>query len=400
MKTNTMLIGLLFSSILLTSCTSDDDDMDKEPNVTAPSTYNFVRSGASSVSYGGQTIRIKMAEELISALKDPSNSESDLNGMFAHQEGGNDFSDASLNSSSKGIRSRTAASNNYFLTNSTESNAIKGNFDSWIKEQVDEVYPKWNNNASAGSAGNIQEAGGGSTRYVNAKGLELNQAINKSLIGALMTDQILNNYLSASILDEASNRDENDNDVLAEGKNYTTMEHKWDEAFGYLYGTDNAEAPALAADSFLSKYLSKVDDDPDFEGIAQEVYDAFKLGRAAIVAKNYTVRDEQVFIIREAISKVIAIRAVYYMQQGKINIGKDNGSAFHDLSEGYGFVYSLRFTRDPNMNQPQIPTNEISGFLDALMEGNGFWDVNSETLDEISDRIASLYGFTVGEAAS
>ena len=161
MKTNKLLIGLLFSGSLLISCTSDDDDMGKEPDVKAPSTYKFERDGATSVSYSGQTTRIKMGEELISGLKDPSRSEADLDGMFAHEEGNTDFSDADLNASDKNIRSKTAASNDYFSANSTESNAIKADFDSWIQEQVDEVYPKWNDNASAGNAGNIQEAGGG-----------------------------------------------------------------------------------------------------------------------------------------------------------------------------------------------------------------------------------------------
>ncbi len=51
-----------------------------------------------------------------------------------------------------------------------------------------------------------------------------------------MTDQILNNYLSPAVLDAGDNVTKNDNDILADGKDYTTMEHKWDEAFGYLYG--------------------------------------------------------------------------------------------------------------------------------------------------------------------
>jgi uncharacterized protein YjaZ len=38
------------------------------------------------------------------------------------------------------------------------------------------------------------------------------------------------------VLDEADNRTNNDAKVLEEGELYTTMEHKWDEAYGYLYG--------------------------------------------------------------------------------------------------------------------------------------------------------------------
>ena len=400
MKSYNKLFGILLLGAVMTSCSDDDDNMGGGPEVTPPATYKFERNGSSSVSYSGQTTRIKMGEELISAMKDPSRTEAQLDGMFAHEEGNEDFSEASLNASDKNIRSKSAASQDYFSSNTTEANAIKADFDAWIQDQVNEVYPNWEEDAAAGQPGNIQEAGGGSTRYVNGKGLELNQAVNKSMIGALMTDQMLNNYLGRAILDQGNNRQENDDEVLAEGKNYTTMEHKWDEAFGYLYGTDNAEAPVLNADSFLNKYLARVEGDPDFAGIAQTVYDAFKLGRAAIVAKNYTVRDEQAAIIKDNISKVIAIRAVYYLQQAKANLGSDNGSAFHDLSEGYGFVYSLRFTRDTTTDQPHLSTSQINDFLETLMAGNGFWDITGETLDQISEEIAEPFDFSVEEAAN
>ena len=33
-------------------------------------------------------------------------------------------------------------------------------------------------------------------------------------------------------------KQDNDNNVLADGKDYTMMEHKWDEGFGYLYGQE------------------------------------------------------------------------------------------------------------------------------------------------------------------
>ncbi len=70
----------------------------------------------------------------------------------------------------------------------------------------------------------------------------------------------------------------------------------------------------------------------DFAGIAQDIFDAFKLGRAAIVAKDYELRNEQAEILRTKISEVIGIRSVYYLQQGKNAIEAQNfGTAFHDL---------------------------------------------------------------------
>lgn len=389
--------------LIISSCSSDDDNTngEQEIEVVAPATYSFTREGNSTVSFGGQSTRIAMAEEFVSALKDNSRTPAQLEGMFAHVEAANDFSDADLNASDKSIRSKTANSKDYFSGNATDAAAIKTQFDTWITAQATDVFDKWDDIASAGVAGQLQEAGGGSTRYINSKGLELNQAIAKSLIGALMGDQMLNNYLGTAVLDEASNRADNDNGILADGKTYTTMEHKWDEAFGYLYGAEtNAAAPELNVDSFMSKYLSRVEGDTDFAGIAGKVYDAFKLGRAAIEAKNYTVRDEQAQIIREEISKVIAIRSVYYLQQGKANLGTDNASAFHDLSEGFGFIYSLQFTRIPNTPNPYFSKSEVDGFINQLMANNGFWDVTPETLDQISNTIAAKFGFTVAQAGS
>ena len=156
----------------------------------------------------------------------------------------------------------------------------------------------------------------------------------------------------------------------------------------------------MALASFLNKYLAKVDGDPDFKGIANTIYDAFKLGRAAIVNNDYITRDEQVEIIRENISKVIAIRAIYYLQQGKADLNSDMAAAFHDLSEGLGFIYSLQFTRQPNSSDSFFTLQEVTSFIDTLMVGNGLWDVTPDTLDTMSETIAAKFDFTVQEAAN
>ncbi|MDY8137806.1 DUF4856 domain-containing protein [Aquimarina sp. 2201CG5-10] len=407
MKVNSLIRVLSISGVLaLGACSSDDDS--GEAIVEAPATYVFERNGETTVSFGGQTTRIKMAEEIIDAFKDTGFTEAQIDAMFAHVEDANDFSDADLNASDKSVRSKTAASRDYFSANTTDATAIKEEFDGWIKGQVDDVFPNWANTASAGVPGVLQEGGGGSNRYVTAKGLELNQAFAKSLIGALMTDQALNNYLGTAVLDEADNIANNNNGVVADGKNYTTMEHKWDEAYGYLYGTSqNTANPNLTIgddDSFLNKYIGRVEGDTDFEGIAADIYNALKLGRAAIVAKNYTVRDQQAAIVREKISEVIGVRAVYYLQQGKNALEAstvDYASAFHDLSEGYGFIYSLQFTRNPSTNAPYFSRTEVQGFINQLMLGtNGLWDVSPITLQTISEAIAAKFDFTVAQAGS
>ncbi|WP_299899894.1 DUF4856 domain-containing protein [uncultured Aquimarina sp.] len=400
------VIGIT-GAVFLVSCSSDDDNT-PVVQVEAPATYVFERDGQSTVSFSGQTTRIAMAEAIIGQFKNTTTTEAIVDAMFDHQENADDFEDVALNASDKSVRNKTAASRDYFSSNATDAAEIKADFDAWIKGQIDEVFPNWAVTATAGNAGVLQEAGGGSERYVNAKGLEYDQAFTKSLIGALMTDQALNNYLGTAVLDEADNIANNDNGVVADGQVYTTMEHKWDEAYGYLYGASADPAnpnPTIGdADSFLNKYIGRVEGDPDFAGIAAEIYDALKLGRAAIVAKNYTVRDAQAAIVKEKVSEIIGIRAVYYLQQGKNGLEAgtvDYASVFHDLSEGFGFIYSLQFTQNPATNQPYFSKTEVEVLLNQLMGAtNGLWDVTPTTLDALSDTIAAKFSFTVAQAGS
>lgn len=413
MKKNLLLLSSI-ASLLFISCSSDDDglelcgDGDCEPTETTidnPDSYTFTRDNESTVSFGGQTTRLKMGDEILSAFTDVTSTSEQILSMYAHEEGANDFEDADLNASDKSVRSKTAASADFFATNATDQAVIRADFDGWISAQVDEVFPNWEVAAAAGTAGQI--ADGSSTRYINAQGLEYNQAFNKGLIGALTIDQVVNNYLSTAVLDEGDNVADNDANVVVEGEVYTNMEHKWDEAYGYVYGL-NADAANpnddLGADSFLNKYIGRVEGDDDFAGIADEIFQAFKLGRAAIVAKQYDVRDAQAEIIRENLSEVIGIRAVYYLQQGKNSLDQetpDYGGAFHDLSEGYGFVYSLQFTRKTNSTEPYFTKEEVDAFLVDLMDDgeNGLWDVEATTLDAISADIAARFNFTLEQAA-
>lgn len=349
-----------------------------------------------------------MATELVAAMKDFNVSQSVLLEMYRNEtESGadaNPYQDAALNASEKSIKSKVAASRDLFAANTVASAELKADFEEWLIAQTEEVFPRQNELASPGMAGQI--ADGSNVRYVSGKGLEYDQAVAKSLIGALMLDQIVNNYISTSVLDADNQRAENDRGEVESGKPYTTMEHKWDEAYGYLFGaTADAARPMTTLgtdDNFLNRYLGRVDNDPDFAGIAQSVFEAFKLGRAAIVAGAYDVRDEQAERIRELLSRVIAIRAVYYLQQAKIalpdNGGNDYGPAFHDLSEGFGFIYSLRFTRRPNSSEPYFSSEEVEEMLSQLTAGNGFWDVTPQLLDALSQRISDRFDFTVAQA--
>ncbi|WP_026232093.1 DUF4856 domain-containing protein [Neolewinella persica] len=391
------LIAMLATITLLTGCQDDDDT---RPALEVPSDYSFTRDAQSTVSFSGQTTRIAMAEELAVAMINFDQTAEGLAEMFRNTEGTMPFADADLNASTKSIRSKVAASHDLFFSNTTASTAIRTTMDEWLTAQVNEVFPNRNEVAAAGQAGQI--ADGSSVRYVNANGLEYNQAIAKSLIGALMYDQAVNNYLSTAVLDEGTNREDNDMGTVVDRSPYTSMEHKWDEAFGYLFGGSQNPAKPLTdlgtADNFLNKYLGRVEDDADFTGIATDVELAFRTGRAAIVAGDYAERDRQATIIKENLTKVLAVRAVYYLKQGETALTTtpaNTGGAFHDLSEGYGFIYSLRFVAGQD-------ATVVEGWITDLTNasGNGFWDLDTTVLATIANEISTAYGISVAEAGN
>ena len=352
-----------------------------------PDAYTFTREGISTVFYTGQTARLKMAQEIYSALNDNSFTFEQINTMF---NDGTGFLDETLDNSGKTIGSKVS---------SYGSATVKPMFDALIQDVTTNVFPAWNNDASPGVPGQYTDAGGSNrTVYVNGKGLEINQAFTKGIIGGMAADQIISGYLSTTKLDGGTNVADNNNGVFAytsEGateKNVTKMEHYWDEAFGYLYGLEeNPTYPTLGYGVLLNKYLKKIDaaDEP---GIAQVIYDAFKLGRAAIVAQNYELRDEQAAIIKANVSKIIGYKASYYLRSGATEIATGNiANAFHALSEGYGFVLSLQFGQKGD-GTPYMTNSEVNTILDTLMKDNGFWSVTTETLTTLADQIDAATG--------
>ena len=361
LKFLTLYLFIACVSLFLTSC-SDDDDAVVDITVTPPSTYKFERNGKSTVSFSGQTSRLKMAGELYSGMKSSSSTKAGLNNMFNNGTG---FSDATLDASGKKVGNKTFAS-------SVSSATVKPMFDAMITDFADNVIPNWSTTAADGTAGKMTDSK--RTVYINAKGHELTQLFTKGLIGGMTMDQIVNGYLSAAKLDTGTNRSDNDAGTLVSGKDYTQMEHYWDEGFGYLYGEEaDVENPTLGNGVLLSKYAGKVDGS-NSPGIGKIIYDAFKMGRAAIVAKNYTVRDAQAKIIQMHISKIIGYKAHDYLNDYVTKAAAGTpADAIHALSEGYGFIMSLQVTND-GTGKPYFTNAEVNTMLAKI---ENFWTVSS-----------------------
>ncbi|MBV7441636.1 DUF4856 domain-containing protein [Weeksellaceae bacterium TAE3-ERU29] len=391
--------ALALMGTVFTGCNNNDDDelvvvetLDKNLNK-----YEFTKNGESTVMYDGQNTRLAMLKDIIDALGNKSNSVAQLEGMFAHTEGSNDFSSAELNASNKNVKSKIASSTGLFDGgNSDLSKKIKAQFSGFLKTQADVVFPRWNEDASAGVAGFIND--GKKDRRITAKGYEIEQMFKKGTIGALILDQSLNNYLVQTKKDN--------NNANMSGANYTEMEHHWDEAYGYMFGgTKNAvvsikEDGSFEAGNEFAKYVNRVNSNSNFNGIAKKIFQAYVDGRQAIVEKKYTIRDKNIRIIQENASKVVAVRGVHYLLEGADEIKKGTRQlGFHAFSEGLGFVYSLQFTHNPATGKPYFSHEEVTNMLDnGLLKGNGLWTVSEEDVLKVAQEIANRFGFTLEQA--
>jgi hypothetical protein len=359
-----------------------------------PEEYSFTRDGVSTVFYSGQTARLRMASELKSAMNNISYTQEQINNMFSSGTG---FTDATLDASGKNVRGKTA-------TSPIAQSTVRPLFDSWIEEFTTVVAPAVTagTTASSGVAGSYTEADGSRTVKVTSKGFELNQVFSKGLIGALQVDQIINNYLSFSKLDGA--REDNDAGIYAythpaaTEASITKMEHYWDEGFGYLQGLDSQFKSGLGTapnkdSANLNYYLNKINGQDNEAGISDAIYNAFIAGRAAIVNKDYEERDKQAGIISAEISKVIGYKAHYYLVGGAEDITNgDWASALHALSEAYGFILGLQFTKDSSGN-PYMTNTEVNDLLSRLSAGDGgFWERSVEELNTMADEVATATG--------
>ena len=410
------MIILIISFLTLFNCTKEEEVMvyvDREVQVEVekivtvtntvtetvnvlvpPEDYGFTRGGKSTVFYTGQTTRLDQATELKKDMNDAASTKTLLDNMF---NSGTGFTDSSLDGSKK-CGNKTAAS-------PIASATVKPLFDTWITEFAEVVAPAVNSGttASAGVAGSYTESDGSRTVKINGKGFEFNQVFSKGLIGVLQVDQIINQYLSVGKLDSGTAREDNDNGVYGyalPGESeftITKMEHYWDEGFGYLQGLDNQFVPGLAADgdrAHLNYYLNKINSQGNEDGITKKIYDAFTLGRAAIVAKDYVERDKQATIVAAEISKVVGYKAFYYIEKGSEYItGGKWAAAHHALSEAYGFILGMQFTKAAD-GEPYMTNAEVNTMLDALAAGNGFWDRTPAELDEMAAQLKTATGLS------
>lgn len=225
--------------------------------------------------------------------------------------------------------------------------------------------------ASAGQPGKL------STYLVDAKGIEIAQVIQKSLIGALQLD-----YISNVLLDEGLTAD---NYETVGDRDYTQLEHNWDVAYGlltnnsiYLLGAtdDNRNTVEFGAGAYIWEY-NKAD--------YAKIYPAFLKGRAAIVNNDHATLHEQAMIIRTAFEKAIANASLGYLEKWKT--GTSDAARAHAIAEGLGFIYSLRFATLHEADA-SFSDDVLNDLIDST---NGFWDLTVTKINAASTAIKTQF---------
>ena len=118
----------------------------------------------------------------------------------------------------------------------------------------------------------------------------------------------------------------------------------------------------------------------------------FIAGRQAIVDQDYAQRDIHINNICAGLSRVVAYKAISYLTGASEELAANGVTPdfIHDLSEGYGFIYSLQFTKvDGNA---YVDNAWVETTLNSLENGNGFWDVTTTLLDNIKAQIQTATG--------
>lgn len=363
---NTHLFGkALFMSTLvaisLTSCEKDDND----DSYSVPTTYSF-----DNASYSGQTSRLNMLEEMTAYMKTGNTAgttvdASTLKGMYAN-DGFTWTSDALVNDQpTKQLKSKTVVGQDVY-------------FENWMDKLADASQST--TEGANGIAGVVSSNDGTKTYLFDANGYEPTQIIEKGLMGAVFYYQGTSVYLSDEKL-------EVENDVNEEGKDYTAMQHHWDESFGYFgapveLNSGNIDDLSLR---FYAKYSAKAHDG-GLGTVDAIMQDGFTKGRVAIDNKDYDTRDAAIVTIRNEWETVLTTTGLHYINEAIDNYA-DDALRNHQLSEAYAFIRSLKYN-----SAKRITDDQVDAVLAKM--GANFYETSTTDLDAARTELAAIYGLT------
>jgi hypothetical protein len=310
-----MLIRKSFAALLISGAFffAGCDKPQVEPAYIVPETYNF-----ENVDFSGQTGRLNQLSEMSTYMK---------------------------TSRVVGVKVTEEKLLEYF----TNPNGNIGGTDKKLEDKIYqphkaqflEYFQKLEEISSTTEAGAVGKAGVDGGYLFDENGVEIEQLIEKGLMGAVFYYQATSVYLSPEKINV-------DNVSVTPGKG-TAMEHHFDEAFGYL-GLPVDFKTNKTGLRFHGKYSN---DRNEKIGTADKKFDAFLLGRAAISNKDLAKRDEAIVTIKENWELAVAATAISYINKGIANMNA-RPTRNHNLSEAIAFIMALRYNIDKKISNDQI----------------------------------------------
>ncbi len=371
------LLTLVFGIIALTACKkrgcTDEtavnfDKKAKKDNGTCvyevssyaiPSTYQFNdANGNSTVSFSGQTERLNQLDEMIAYAESGEIgviSAQILKDMFSNSNNPFSFS------STKQLKDKCF---------SLDVALIESYFDS-----IAAASQNFGQTAASGQAGTLTS--GNSTYLISANGFDYAEMIEKSVMGAVFMYQALNVYLGPDKMNV-------DNSVPVDptnGEYYTTMQHHWDEAFGY-FGVP-VDFPTIPATRFWGKYCQSQNANLGSNNLMMS---NFLKGRAAIGEKIYADRDAAIQNIQKTWEDISANQAITYLTAAIGYYGNDNAKYLHGLSEAYAFAFNIRYAPSATRNMTIAEHNALMAAF-----GTNLWDLSLTDLNAIKASLESKY---------
>lgn len=307
-------ISVLSAAILLAACGGDDDN-DNDNSLSVPATYTFESKlipGDSSVSHSGQASRHILISELKSLIgSDELQNAADKNTALAmlnavYSKGTKDTtgnlistnvynggaeatsvsislktenatlvqSDFSLVSGDKNLQGKIAGKDN-LLTNAefigwdvvtTGDNSVKGE---GVNSAPELLVQQW-----FGQIADLAVDGDTETRYITTEGLDLQQLVQKFILGSVSYSQAAEDYLKADkgLVKQNSAEDK-------AGKAYTSLEHQWDEGFGYFGAAHDYNLYTDAENK------AQQDNDTNLDGEI-DLYSEYSFGHSVNAAKR------------------------------------------------------------------------------------------------------------------
>lgn len=332
--------------------------------IDAPEEYNF-----DNVSYSGQTSRIELLSKLSSELSKAGDGqvvkEQDLIDIFE---------------------------NNGVI--SADKN-LAGKVFSEDKQKFYDYFTEVENLTSSSGGGDTIIDG----RFYNPDGVEIKQMVEKGLMGAVLYYQATSVYLETDKMNV-------DNTEVEPGKG-TTMEHHFDEAFGYLgvpkdFKTNNADkvkGDYTGSAWFWGHYILSHD---DAVPLRNDLFDAFVGGRTSIVnnrsagdsefaSDHLFMRDKMIEVIKEKWELLVAANVVHYINSTISDIENNKtGDKWHHWSEAKAFHACFKYNVDKSISDADWT------YIDGLLKESPK-NITKSDLEDANMKLQSIFNFSNSE---